>query len=561
MHTGETSDGGDDAGPPHADRLVAVLEIGSMLAGYRIQGIVGTGQMATVYLAQSPDLPRHDALKVANSQVLADEALQARFLREADVGATLTHPHIVPIHRRGQDDGLLWIAMHYVSGGDAETALIAGTITASRAVEIIADIAKALDYAHSQGVIHRDVKPANFLIAGDGRVLLGDFGIAHRWGEVDAPDSIAATLAYAAPEVLSGQHIDGRADVYSLGCSLFRLLTGRTPFPSGDTAAVIAHHLNDPIPAVSDFTPDIPAAMDAVIARALAKDPADRYSTAGDLAAAAAHALHPPAPASPGPTTTDDSPSPARPPAPAPAIQPTVRPVVQSPPNPSPRPGSTPKPLAPFEIPRPAPDSSPPRDRDHARLLRVGGAALAAVTLAVTVGMWLTSGREDDSAQEPASDPSAAATTSPPTRSPAAEARLLRELPPGYPTDACRAVTPAAGAQATLECSVTPAPDQPQATVTHLLLPSRAALKDAFDQLLSTSTVVLCPGNIASPGPWRRNATPGQISGTLACGFQQDHAIVAWTTDSALRLSTVTAPQTGTDGTLDPIYSWWMMHS
>ncbi len=530
-----------------------IVEIGSIVGGYRIDRVVGAGEMSTVYLAQSPDLPRHDAVKVANHAVMSDEALRARFIREADVGAALTHPHIVPIHRRGQDDdGLLWIAMQYVSGGDADAALHARAITAARAVEIIADIADALDYAHSQGVIHRDVKPANFLIAGDGRVLLADFGIAHRVGEVDMPNSVAATLAYAAPEVLTCQpHIDGRADVYSLGCSLFRLLTGRTPFPStADTAAVIAHHLNDPIPAVSDTTPEIPAAMDAVIARALAKDPADRYPTARALALAAADALHRADPAPPA--------------APKPATPPTAPPAMGAPHNPQYRPGS-PSPLAPFAIPRPAPASiTPPRDHDNARLLRVGGAVVAAATLTAGAVIWLTSSRDDQSAEPtttPATDHSTTATSSTPTRSPAAEARLLQDLPPGYPPDACHAVPPTDGAQAAAECSVIPGPDQAPVTVTHLLMPNRAALNDAFEHLLSTSSVVLCPGSIQSPGPWRRNATPEQVAGTLACGLQPGRGIVAWTTDAALRLSTVAVPQANTESALDPIYAWWAMHS
>jgi serine/threonine-protein kinase len=551
--------------------LVAVLEIGSMLAGYRIEGIVGTGQMATVYLAQSPDLPRHDALKVANSKAMGDEALRARFIREADVGATLTNPHIVTIHRRGEDDGLLWIAMHYVAGGDVETALRDGTITPGRAVEIIADIAEALDYAHSQGVIHRDVKPANFLIADDGRVLLGDFGIAHRGGESDEPGSVAATLAYAAPEVLMCQTIDGRADVYSLGCSLFRLLTGRTPFSiTGNISAVIARHLNDPIPRTSDSTSRIPSSMDAVIARALAKDPDDRYPTARGLAAAAAAALRPrSAPVGPTGSVQATETPPASPTTVSPTtVSPTpVHPAPQPPAQPAPPPVESPSPpksLAPFEIPRPGPESTPPRAHDRARLLRIGGAALAAMTLAVGLVVWRTSSPDehsDEDANSQATDLSTAATTSPLPQSGADETRLLQALPPGYPADACHAVTPTDGARAKAECSVTPAPDQPPVSVTHLLMSSQAALKGAFDHLLSTYSVVLCPGNIQSPGPWRRNANPGQISGTLACGLDQGHPAVAWTTDSALLLSTVSAPEAGADGSLDPLYAWWTMHS
>lgn len=531
---------------------MAVLEIGSTLAGYRIEGIVGTGQMATVYLAQSPDLPRHDALKVANSQAMSDTALRARFIKEADVGATLTNPHIVPIHRRGEDDGLLWIAMHYVAGGDVETALREGTITPDRAIEIIADIAEALDYAHTQGVIHRDVKPANFLTADDGRVLLGDFGIAHQVGHSDEPDSVAATLGYAAPEVLSCQPIDGLADIYSLGCSLFRLLTGRTPFSNtGDTAAVIARHLNDPIPRVSEVNPHIPPSMDAVIARSLAKDPSDRYPTARALAAAARAALRPSLKvvdqAAPGAIAADD-PHPTSPPPPAPSAPLLVE---------SPQP---PKTLAPFEIPRPGPESTPPRARERARLLQIGGAALAATVLVIGLTVWFTSSSEDHPAQDTnlgASDLSTAASSSSLPQSSTDATRLFQALPPGYPVGVCNAQTPTDGSQAQVECSVTPGPGQAPVSVTHLLMPTSAALKADFDHLISTYSVVLCPGNIQSPGPWQSKSNPGKISGTVACGLDQGRPVVAWTTDGTLLLSTVTAPGTGPDNSLDPLFAWW----
>jgi serine/threonine-protein kinase len=254
--------------------------------------------MGTIYLVQNPDLSRNDSLKVLNTEHLDDVELRTRFVREADMAARLSHPNIVTVYRRGTtDDGLLWIAMEYVDGADAEALLRRGVMTPVRAVRIVSEIAKGLDYAHQNNVVHRDVKPANFLVDTDPRtrrVLLADFGIAHSLGHDQPPTtgSLLATVAYAAPEVFNGAPVDGRADLYSLGCSLFRLLTRRAPFPNpGDTAAVIKSHLHDLPPKVTDFATDLPAAFDDVIATALAKNPAHRFQTGADFAAAAVGAL------------------------------------------------------------------------------------------------------------------------------------------------------------------------------------------------------------------------------------------------------------------------------
>jgi eukaryotic-like serine/threonine-protein kinase len=255
--------------------------------------------MGEVYLAAHPSLPRYDALKVLGAELSGDPDFRGRFVREADVAARLDHPNIVSIHNRGQtDEGQLWIAMQYVDGTDADKALAAGSMTPARAVYIIAEVAKALDYAGERGVVHRDVKPANFLLAGqvgpEERVLLGDFGIARAFGDAGftVTGSVMGTLSYAAPEVLSGLPFDPRSDLYSLGCTLFRLLTGKAPFGWAEgMAAVVAAHLEAPPPKVSDWVSGLSARMDAVIAKAMAKDPAQRFGSGRELAAAAAAAL------------------------------------------------------------------------------------------------------------------------------------------------------------------------------------------------------------------------------------------------------------------------------
>lgn len=275
-----------------------MLRPGSLIAGYRVERLLGVGGMGSVYLAQDPDLPRLDALKVLSGELSQQSEFRARFIREADVASGLSHPNIVSVYSRGESDGQLWIAMQYVDGTDADAALKSGAMTPARAVHVVAEVAKALDYAHAHNVVHRDVKPGNFLLAGapgDGeRVLLGDFGIARALDDIGLTmtGSVVATMAYAAPEVLSGQPFDGRSDVYSLTCALFRLLTGKTPFSGANgPAAVMMAHLHRPPPRVTETAPHLPAALDGVIAVGMAKDPAHRFHTAQDLATAAATAM------------------------------------------------------------------------------------------------------------------------------------------------------------------------------------------------------------------------------------------------------------------------------
>jgi serine/threonine protein kinase len=278
-----------------------MIAIGSIVSGYRVERVLGAGGMGTVYLAQNPELPRRDALKVLSAQLSHDPAFRARFVREADVAARLQHPNIVSIYSRGEtDERQLWIAMQFVDGTDADAALRAGTMTPARAVHIIGEVARAIDYANDRNIVHRDIKPANFLLSGDSvnqeRVLLGDFGIARGLDEfgLTLTGSIISTMAYAAPEVLAGSEFDRRADQYSLACSLFRLLTGSTLFAAASAngpAAVMMAHLHSPPPRVTDRIPGLPAELDAAIARALAKNPAERFDSASQFASAAAAAL------------------------------------------------------------------------------------------------------------------------------------------------------------------------------------------------------------------------------------------------------------------------------
>ncbi len=253
--------------------------------------------MGEVYLAHDRDLPRFTALKVLNHTVAGDDDAHARFLREADTAARLAHPNIVTVYARGQEHDRLWMAMQYIDGTDVAALLRNGPLHPEHAVHIVRETAKALDFAHHSGVLHRDVKPANVLLANTSpeQVFLADFGIAKALDQTNnltRTGELYASFQYAAPEQFDGvTRIDHRADVYALGCTLFHMITGVIPFPGTTTGQLIHGHLNLPVPQPSQQNPWLPAGFDTVIARALAKNRDERFSSCGELAAAAHHAL------------------------------------------------------------------------------------------------------------------------------------------------------------------------------------------------------------------------------------------------------------------------------
>ncbi|MEV6324646.1 protein kinase [Nocardia sp. NPDC051787] len=277
------------------------LRAGSVFAGYRIERTLGAGGMGTVYLARHPRLPRSVALKVLDVSAGADPEFRARFQREAELAARLDHPNIVEIYDRGSEDGQLWMSMRYVAGSDVAWLIAGKALAPSRVVEILTQAADGLDAAHRRGLLHRDVKPANLLVApgDDGRdqVFVTDFGIARSREDttgLTAAGALIATLGYVAPEQIRAEPLDHRCDVYALGATLYQMLTGTMPFVRSTPAAVLRAHLAEPPPRPSAADPALPAEIDAVIATAMAKRPADRYNSCGTLAAAAAGALAPP---------------------------------------------------------------------------------------------------------------------------------------------------------------------------------------------------------------------------------------------------------------------------
>jgi serine/threonine-protein kinase len=274
------------------------LPDGQVIAGYTILRSLGAGGMGEVYLAQHPRLPRRDALKVLSASVCAESEYCERFKREADIAATLWHPHIVEVHDRGEVDGQLWISMDYVQGTDAGRLLAErhpNGMPADEVVRIVAAVAEALDYAHQRGLLHRDVKPANILMASAGtddeRIMLADFGIA-RWvaepSTLTGTNMTVGTVAYAAPEQLKGEDVDGRADQYALAATAFQLLTGTPPYQHSNPAVVISKHLTADPPDIGTRRPEL-SALGPVLGKALAKSPNDRFDRCIDFSRALAH--------------------------------------------------------------------------------------------------------------------------------------------------------------------------------------------------------------------------------------------------------------------------------
>ncbi|BBX03870.1 hypothetical protein BST36_02595 [Mycolicibacterium moriokaense] len=271
------------------------FENGEVFAGYVIQRLLGTGGSGEVYLAQHPRLPRQDALKILTKTSEVDGEFRARFNREAELAATLWHPHIVSVLDRGEFEGRLWISMEYVEGTDAGQ-LIRETyprgMPEQDVFEIVTAVADALDFGHERRLLHRDVKPENILVTAPNghrrRVLLTDFGIARRIDDASnlTDTNIAlGTINYVAPEQLLGRALDGRADQYALAATTFHLLTGKPVFQDSNPAVIISHHLGTTAPRISERRPDL-AYLDPVLAKALSKDPNERYATCTDFARA-----------------------------------------------------------------------------------------------------------------------------------------------------------------------------------------------------------------------------------------------------------------------------------
>jgi serine/threonine protein kinase len=260
--------------------------IGTTFAGYRIEGVIGRGGMGVVYRATDVELDRTVALKLLAPELANDESFRRRFVSESKIAASLDHPHVIPIYRAGESDGTLFLAMRHVPGHDLRERLAeTGRIEPALAAKLVGQVASALDAAHSESLVHRDVKPANVLLGRDDHAYLSDFGLSRRTTDMrhTLTGQLVGTLDYIAPEQIRGEPVGAAADVYALGCMAFHLLTGAVPFAVPTQEGKLLAHTQETPPRPSRLVAGLTPEFDAVIARALRKQPDRRYESAGRL--------------------------------------------------------------------------------------------------------------------------------------------------------------------------------------------------------------------------------------------------------------------------------------
>jgi eukaryotic-like serine/threonine-protein kinase len=350
-----------------------------LTAGYELEELIGRGGMAVVFRARDVRLNRMVALKIVAPEHAADDSYKTRFISESRTAAAVDHPNIVPIYEAGEADGVLFIAMRFVQGGDVSSLVRGQPIASARAVDIIRQAASALDKAHARGLVHRDIKPENMLLdSGDDdrpdHLYLSDFGLSKEMLRASGPTPsglFVGTMDYISPEQIEGRQLDGRADQYSLGCSAFKLLARLPPYPRDSGPAIIAAHLWAEPPLLSSLRPDLGEPVDQVFVKVLAKSPDDRYRTCTEFARALTEALT----ASPATAPPAGDSPPARRPAPDPAGEPASDPARLS--------GQLTM-TAPGQPARPVPE--PPPAHPPSRRILIGAAA-GLVVIAAGLGL------------------------------------------------------------------------------------------------------------------------------------------------------------------------------
>jgi serine/threonine protein kinase len=600
-------------GGPAKDGEIDVLD--STFGPYRIEALLGRGGMGEVYRAHDTDTDRTVALKVLPPHLAEDTEYQERFRRECRSAARLREPHIVPIHRFGEIDGRLYLDMRLVEGTDLATWLRThGPMPPVAAVSVISQVAAALDAAHSEGLVHRDVKPSNVLLAGvhgpnvDREIFayLFDFGIARAQEGVGEDPALTragtmpGSLAYIAPERFAGVEGDPRADVYSLACVLHQALTGRPPF-EGDMATLMNAHLNAPPPRPSTTRPDLPSGLDQVVAQGMAKDPAQRTASAGALAAAARAEI--------GGWGTDPNTSGAtvafgaasRPDVSRPDLAKPATAVI--PPGWNPAPSHPSNPQYPTNQPYPTNQQNPwgpqqpaygqqgayapqgaygapagwntagsnpsypqqPPKKDRTALIAI----LVVATLALVGGgiVWaVTSGGGGSTPAPPtvAAPPSSSGPTTepttPPTSAPSSPEidRLLADLPDGYGVSNCEPGT-SAGSIAYVTCPALPFSGTGPTGgefARYATIPEMDTAFDGFTEVEGISseptTIEDCQANNTTRAIYTRQN--GGLGGQLACFTDSGGvAYLFWTDEAALAIGYVS----NSDGDAAALYDWW----
>jgi serine/threonine kinase PknH len=541
--------------------------VGTQFGPYRLRRLIGAGGFGEVYEAEDTVKDRVVALKLLPEALSRDDVFRKRLQREAHAAGRLAEPHVVPIHDFGEIDGLLYVDMRLIDGVNLHCLLSDGPLTPARAVAIVRQVAAALDAAHRAGVMHRDVKPENVLITRDDFACLVDFGLATATSDerLTQMGTMVGTFSYMAPERFRNKEMTSSSDIYSLACVLHECLTGSRPYQADSLSSMITAHLTAPVPRPSQVRPGVPIGLDQVIARGMAKQPEDRFATAGDLAAAAHDAL----------TATDkrraasilersaDATQPT-----GPGFAPPTRPP-GPPPPPTPPPtgtpggasgwwpgsgtyGSGPQQVAtppPWTGPRPAARSPSSRGSLTPWLIGGGLVALAAVVVAIVLlstGI-LTSG---------GSGPVTSTTTRvPPSEYTADDDKLVGLIGTGgYLRSTCTPQHPAKdGALSTLQCD---ALDAGPEGATFWLYGDQGALDDAFKNITSNATLQTCPDHTPSPGTWHYTKTPTAAAGQLACGTDSDgQANVMWTENSKEFVALIRG------SALPDLFTWWQKKS
>ena len=528
--------------------------------------------------------------------------------REARIAGRLQEPHVVPIHDYGEIDGQLYLEMRLVEGTDLDSVLKRfGPLTPPRAVAIISQIASALDAAHAAGVMHRDVKPPNILITRDDFAYLVDFGIASATTDEKLTQlgTAVGTWKYMAPERFSTDEVTYRADIYALACVLYECLTGAPPYRSDSASMLVTAHLMDPIPQASAKRSGIPAALDAVIARGMAKKPEDRYASAGDLALAAHEALSnpdqdhaanivrrsqeatltgPPTTAPPPMTAGTGAASPPMPsqnftaPPPTAGQQPSYAGPVTSGPVPAAhQPAASPQYFQSHsnwgaQPPSPPPPHQPggptswnqvqPPGKRNPWPIIAGAAALVLVLVAAAIGIYVATRKSDDHRQadqtsSAVTTPSTSITSSSVSPSNGPQSKLQSMLPKGYSTGTCTPTTPSAnsiwqGSVAMVKCGQNTSTGGPTKAI-YGLFPNIDAVKKAFNDDVAAVQLMNCPGEGPSPDGWHYKNTPTETAGMVACGTYKNQPNVIWSNYSKLMLSDVF----GDPVTIEDLHAWW----
>jgi serine/threonine kinase PknH len=523
--------------------------VGSQIGPYRLRRLLGKGGMGEVYEAEDTVKDRVVALKLLPESASHDPVFRKRLQREAHSAGRLQEPHVVPIHDYGEVDGLLYVDMRMIDGTDLRKVLKRfGPMTPARAVAIVRQIASALDAAHESGVMHRDVKPENIILTRDDFAYLVDFGIANAATDEKLTElgTAVGTYAYMAPERFTHDEVTYRADVYALTCVLHECLTGSQPFSGDSVSVVITAHLMQPIPKPSQQRPGIPRAFDKVIAKGMAKNPAERYASAGDLAIAANNALSgrdQDQAATILQRGQDATPPPTYPPTPPPVPPPFA---------------TTPPPLPP----------GPPRPGNKVPWILIAAAGGILVVVFGALGIWwLVKSGDSPSASTATSLETTEAPDTTTRRAPRTttadgnpqsfDSRLMAVLPRGYEDGVCEAAhPPATGALATVDCGQSSIAGGP-AKARYSLFADQQTLDAHFDGAVKeNSELFQCPGSgVDSPTTWHYTETPAEVEGRIACGTYNNGPDLVWSKNSDLMLADAQGPN------MDDLHNWWLKFS